>query len=236
MTRRAYSCGQARSLLECVSVEALSRAAETTTWGERRVMVRLGRYAEGAGGFGQGAGLSDARIVLERAGALVVQGHMNDAAPLLDASLVGRWPAADEWALVAMERAGLRVVRELDVAGALDQATTIVDAARLAQASTVLLARLDRTWARVVFAALIYGEVTEEIGQAATERLEAAVEALTKAGESEESLLVRMLALSSRIDRPWSRQEGITQDAIAAGLPSIAADALMHRAWALRRD
>jgi tetratricopeptide (TPR) repeat protein len=203
---------------------------------EIRTLVRLGRYGEAAQALGDGASPLDPLVVVEACRGLMMRGHVDRAVAALDAGLAASAGVTEGWALLAIERAGARVFASLDFWRALADGEKVLARARTARLTPTVLARLDRVWARIVLGANVYGEATPDAVQSATNQLAAAVDCLEAAGQEEEALLARMTGLSSGLSAPWAASEEIERRALAATLPSIAADARMQAARTLRQN
>jgi len=198
-----------------------------------QVNDRRGAYADAAA-FGDGLAeelRQRPAIALLRARIRMRQGHMNHAsAALLETDIAAA--SAGQRLLLQLERASLRIYRELAIRAALEEAKAAFDSAANIEIDAGDRADAERVHVRVLLIAAVYHEISNEEAHLARDRLPAIAARLEQAGRTDEALAARFTH-AERLEAPDARLSSLTtfsELALAAAQPGRAAEALIAQA------
>lgn len=208
------------------------RTAESAALAALQMGDRRGAYAKAAA---RGDGLPEElrrrpAIALMRTRIRMRQGHMNHAsAALAEADVTAA--SAGERLLLVLERASLRIYRELAIRVAMDEAKAAFDSIKGVEIEAGDRADAERVHVRVLLTAAIYREVTEKEARLAHDRLPDLADQLERAGRIDEALAARF-TYADRIEDPGAKLDALKalpELALAAAQPGRAAEACVSQ-------
>jgi CHAT domain-containing protein len=209
------------------------RTAEAVAFVALQADDRRGAYAEAAA---RGDGLpSELRrrpaIALLRTRIRMRQGRMNDASAALEEADHAA-ASAGERLLLALERASLRIYREVAIRAALDEAEAAFKLAEGVEIEGADRADAERVHVRVLITAAIYREISNEEALLAHNRLPDLASQLDRSGRIDEALAAHF-TYADRIEDSDAKLAALTafaELALTAGQPGRAAEAYVSRA------